>query len=155
MKRTDITAVFPEATDEQIKALMDIHGADLNAAKGNYNEIKGQLEAANATIAELQASTAVEDLAKMTEHAKSLQTELDTMKAAETVRTLREKVASETGVPVKLLTAQTEEECTAQAASILAFAKPGKYPTVPDGGEVTHTAQRSTRDLFAEWMNQQ
>lgn len=155
MKRSDITAVFPEATDEQIKTLMDIHGADLNLAKGNVNEIKEQLEQAQATIAELQSSTAVDDLAKMTEHAKALQTELDTMKAAETVRTLREKVSAETGVPMKLLTAETEEECTAQAASILAFAKPGKYPSVPDGGEVTQLENRSTRDLFADWISKQ
>ena len=33
MKRTDITALFPDATAEQIQQLMDLNGQDINNAR--------------------------------------------------------------------------------------------------------------------------
>lgn len=33
MKRTDITELFPEATKEQVNAILNLNGADINSAK--------------------------------------------------------------------------------------------------------------------------
>ena len=51
MKRTDITSLFPEATDEQIKALMDINGNDINNAKKGVEELQVSLKDAQAKLA--------------------------------------------------------------------------------------------------------
>lgn len=88
------------------------------------------------------------------EQVKSLQAELDGMKAAEALRTMREKVSKETGIPSSLLTEETEEACTAQAEAIKAFAKP-TYPTVRDGGEVVNIGKPTTKQQFADWFNQE
>lgn len=105
--------------------------------------IEGRLSrASEAAKAELQ---------KMTEKAEKLQKELYDMKEADSIRTMRDKVAGETGVPVNLLTEATEEACRKQAEAIREYATP-KYPTVKDGGEATVEAKGSTREQFAAWM---
>ena len=68
---------------------------------------------------------------------------------------MREKVAKDTGIPVNLLTGDSEDACKEQAKNILEFSKPAGYPNVKDGGEVRPTANRTTRDSFAEWFNNQ
>lgn len=93
------------------------------------------------------------ELQKATERATELQSELDALKNAEKVRVMREKVAHDTGVPVNLLTADSEDACKEQAKEILEFSKPSGYPSVRDGGEARTTAKRDTRDSFAEWFN--
>lgn len=96
------------------------------------------------------------ELQKANEKAAALQSELDALKSAETLRTMREKISKETGVPMSLLTATTEEDCTAQAKAIMEFAKPGAYPAVKDGGEARSGARKqSTREQFAEWFGKQ
>ena len=93
------------------------------------------------------------ELQKAIERGDALQNELNSMKAANTVRDMREKVAEETGVPAYLLTATTEEECAEQAKAILEYANPKGYPNVRDGGEVQRTGKPTTRQQFAEWAN--
>lgn len=149
MKRTDITGLFPEATDEQVKTLMDINGADINNAKKDYETLQQRLDDAAAKLAE--AKNGADALKAAQDEAASYKTELDSMKQAEATRLMREKVASEAGIPVKLLTSDNEEECVAQAKAISEFAN--KYPSVPDGGEVTPTQKKTTRDQFADWFN--
>lgn len=149
MKRTDITELFPEATDEQIKKLMDLNGADINAAKKGVTDLQAQLTAAQAEVQKLQTGGASDELQKTV---AALQTELDGMKQAESLRLMREKVAKEKDVPTSLLTGETEEACTQQADSILAFAKNQGYPKIPDGGEPSHTGTApETREIFAKW----
>lgn len=95
------------------------------------------------------------ELQKAIESRDALQTELDALKNANSIRDIRLKVASETGVPVHLLTAETEEDCKEQANSILDFKTPRNYPFVRDGGEIqTPVGKKSTRDQFAEWSEQ-
>lgn len=78
------------------------------------------------------------ELQKATEKAEKLEAELTSLKNAESLRKIKEKVATETGVPAGLLTAETEEACTEQANAILAFAQPKTgYPNLKDSGEVT------------------
>lgn len=93
------------------------------------------------------------EIQKMTEKAERLQKELDEIKQAENIREIRSKVAKETGIPENLLTGSTEEDCTAQAEAIKAFAKPA-YPTLRDAGEATGAVSGgSTAAQFAEWFN--
>ena len=152
MKREDITGIFPDATAEQINSLMGINGNDINRAKGNYEELQSQLTAANQQIETLQASAG--ELETERQKSQAFETELNSLKAANAIRDMREKVSTETGVPVSLLTMDTEEACKSQAEGILNFSKP-TYPKVTDGGEVSGTMNKSTRQQFADWFNQQ
>lgn len=152
MQRTDITALFPEATKEQIDKLMDINGNDINKAKGDADGLRSSLSAAQTELAALKAKPGESDLARQL---KAVSDELASLKQANTLRELREKVSKATGVPASLLTAETEEACTSQAQAIKAFSesKPGAYPQVKDGGEVRPGGSTATRDQFAEYFN--
>ena len=152
MKRTDITSLFPEATDDQINALMSINGNDINNAKKGIEELQVSLKDAQAKLASVDTDNKA--LQEAIDRANGLQSELDSMKAAEEIRNTREEVARSIGVPAHLLTADTKEACEAQAQSILEFARPSKYPSVPDGGEPIGNPQKATRDQFAEYFNQ-
>ena len=152
MKRTDISEIFPEATKEQIDKLMGINGADINSAKGDLDAIKGQLTAAQTELQKLKEKGGKpDDLKEAKEAINKLQTELNGMKQAESLRQMRDKVAADKKIPVNLLTGETEEACAAQADSILAFAKSNGYPAIPDGGEIHNTPAPKARDKFAEW----
>lgn len=120
------------------------------AKYADYDDLKAKA----AKLDEIEEANKSE-LQKATERAENLQKELDGMKQAEAIRTMRDAVAKETGVPADLLTGGTEEECKAQAEAIKAYAKPGKYPKVPDGGEPQNHKGATTRDQFAEWLNSQ
>lgn len=141
MKRTDITDLWPEAPKEAIDKLMAINGADVNASKAEIEDLKQKLAAA-ANSDELQ---------KAQQQAAQLQQELDAMKAAETIRLTREKVAGEKKVPAHLLTGDTEEACAKQADEILAFAQPSGYPQIRDGGDPRNPPAPTTRQKFADW----
>ena len=148
MKRTDITDLFPEAPKEAIDKLMDINGADVNAAKSEIDSLRQQL-------AEAQNNQGGEELKKAQQQISQLQKELDSMKAAETIRLTREKVAGEKKVPAHLLTGETEEACASQADQILAFAAQSKaYPSLPDGGEPAKPTAATPRKKFEEWLKQ-
>lgn len=99
------------------------------------------------------------ELQKATERAEALQKQLDDLTKSNEVREIRDKVATLTGVPTSLLSAETEEECTIQAEAILAFAqKPAaNYPSVKDGGEVANipSTNKSNGQLFGDWLNSQ
>lgn len=151
MKRTDITELFPEATKEQIDRLLDLNGADIARAKGDLEAVRGQLATAQSEIQTLKAKPAGDDSAAKI---KALEDELNGMKAANTLRDLREKVSKDTGVPASLLTAETEEACKDQAEAIKAYAKPQGYPSFRDGGEVHPSGASATRDKFADWFNE-
>ena len=151
MKRTDITGLFPDATTEQIKALMDINGADINSAKAGLTDLQTQLADANATIEQLRANAA--NVEELTTKATSLETELNALKASNAIRDMRDKVSKATGVPASLLTGETEEDCTAQARGIVDFAKPSAYPVIRDGGEVSATQKATPKDAFVDWFN--
>lgn len=112
---------------------------ELNEKAGKYDE-----------LLEAQKS----ELQKVIEERDSLAAEIGNMKAAETIREMRETIAQETGVPVGLLTAMTEEDCKAQAVAILEYAKPKGYPQVRDGGEVVNVGKKTTRQQFADWANE-
>ena len=119
------------------------------AKYADYDDLKAKAEKYD----ELDEANKSE-LQKAVERGNALQTELDALKSANAIRDIRSQVAEETGVPVSLLTADTEEGCKAQAQAILEYAKPNSYPAVRDGGEVTRNIGKpTTRQQFAEWMD--
>lgn len=120
------------------------------AKYADYDDIKAKA----AKFDELEEASKSE-LQKAIEDRDALKTELDAIKSANALRDIRSKVATETGVPINLLTADTEEACRTQAEAILGFAKPTGYPNVRDGGEVTKVGKATTRQQFSEWFNSQ
>lgn len=101
-----------------------------------------------------QVEASKSDLQKATERADSLQAELDAIKSANELKSMREEVAKAKGVPVTLLTGTDPDECEAQADALLKWAKPNGYPKVPDGGDPIGHAKKTTREMFAEWFNE-
>lgn len=92
------------------------------------------------------------ELQKATERAEGLQARLDALTKANEIREIRERVATETGVPAYLLTGDTEDVCRKLAEGINAFrdgaVKPRVAPVVKDGGE-THTPTLTKADILA------
>ena len=44
MKREEIKAIFPDATDEQLKSVMDLNGADVEKAKSKATALEAELK---------------------------------------------------------------------------------------------------------------
>lgn len=65
MKREDIKKFFPDATEEQLKGLLDINTADIGKAKGELEAVKVDLEKANGTLREYE--TTIADMKKSAE----------------------------------------------------------------------------------------
>lgn len=65
MKREDIKKFFPDATEEQLKGLLDINTADIGKAKGEFEAVKTDLEKANGTLKEYE--TTIADMKKSAE----------------------------------------------------------------------------------------
>lgn len=146
MKREDITALFPEATKEQLDKLMAINGQDIQHAKSGADDLQTKLTAANAELEKLKKSS--EELERL----KGVEAELNTLKAANTLREMREKVSEATGVPVKLLTGDTEEDCTAWAKSLKEYTQSAANLPIPNGGEPSGSGGGpSTAEQFATW----
>ena len=64
-KREDIKKIFPDATEEQLKGLLDINTADIGKAKGELEAVKADLEKANGTLREYE--TTIADMKKSAE----------------------------------------------------------------------------------------
>lgn len=135
-------------TQEEVNAIVGKRLAEEKGKYSDYDEIKAKAakfdEAEEANKTELQ---------KAIERANNFEAELQGMKKAEEIRQMKEKIATETGIPANLINGTTEEECKAQAEAIKAFATPSGYPRVKDGGE-THTPHGGNAKAdFAEFMN--
>ena len=50
MKREDLKKIIDGITDEQLKAILDLNGADINKTKGEFDTLKGEFDAAKETI---------------------------------------------------------------------------------------------------------
>ena len=97
------------------------------------------------------------ELQKATEKAEALQRELDQLKNATKLQSIRESVAKDTGVPAELLTGEDEAACKAQAEAILKFAKPKSYPGTKNNskssspsGESDAAMRELARQLFGK-----
>ena len=65
MKREDIKKYFPDATEEQMKELLDINSADIGKAKGDAKKLEEDLAAARESLKSYE--TTVADLKKAAE----------------------------------------------------------------------------------------
>lgn len=135
-------------TQDEVNAIVVKRLAQEKAKYEDYEAIKAKA----AEFDKLEEANKSE-LQKASEKVAALEAQLETMKKSEEVRAIRDKVSQETGVPVALLTGDTEESCNEQASAIKAYATP-TYPSVKDAGEVTNTSKADTRTQFANWMNQ-
>lgn len=135
-------------TQDEVNSIVTKRLAQEKAKYEDYEAIKAKaaeydkLEEANKS-----------ELQKASEKVAALEAQLDSIKRIEEIRAIREKVAEETQIPVKLLTADTEEACIEQATAIKAYATPG-YPSVKDAGEITGASKADTRTQFADWATQ-
>lgn len=93
MKREEIKSIFPDATDEQLKAIMDLNGGEVEKNKKLEAELKGtktQLESLNTEFETLKAANA--DSAEWKSKFEALQAENEEKaKKAEADRILKEK----------------------------------------------------------------
>lgn len=138
-------------TQDEVNAIV---GKRLAEEKGKFADYDVLKEKA-AKFDEAQEAQKTE-LQKAMEAAESYKTELEELKKRDELRSIREKVAAETGVPVSLLTSTTEEDCKAQAEAILAFKQPAAYPSIKDGGEAKHASAPATpEEQFKEWFEAQ
>ena len=93
------------------------------------------------------------ELQKAQEEAEALKKKLNEMETASALRAMREKKKNKKGVPIDLLTGETEEACNTQADGILKFASAQGYPVVRDNGEPSKMSKPSTREQFKEFMD--
>lgn len=135
-------------TQEEVNAIV---GKRLAEEKGKFSDYE-DLKAKAMRLDEIEEANKSE-LQKATERANNLEAELNGIKKAEEVRLMRENVAKETGVPSSLLNGDTEDACKAQAEAIKAYAQPGSYPKVKDGGEVPQNTNGSAKQQFADYMS--
>ena len=142
----NVTRTF---TQEELDSIIANRLKKESAKYSDYEELKKK-----ASEFEKIEEAKKTELQKATEKADALQKELDAINKANEVRTVREKVANEKGIPSNLLTGDTEEACIEQADNILAFVNSGQsYPSIKDGGEVLNTnKKKSEADLFADWF---
>lgn len=136
-------------TQDEVNAIIGKRLAEDRAKYADYETLKEK--AAKFDQAEEAAKS---DLQKATERADDLQNKLNEMIQADKLRQIRDKVSRETGVPVTLLSGDTEETCAEQAKAILAFSQqtPTGYPQVKDTGEIINVGGGKTRDQFKTWF---
>jgi len=84
MTREDIRKAFPEATDEQVKGLLDIHSADIGRAKGDAGKLQAELKAAQEALG--AANATIQELEKAKGDVAAMQKQLDDYRAADEAR---------------------------------------------------------------------
>lgn len=124
----------------------------LKREREKYSDYDAMREKA-AKLDEIEEASKSE-LQKATERAEKLESELTQLKHANEIREIRERVATETGVPASLLSGETEDVCAEQAKAIMEFKSTSGYPAVKDAGELQNTIKGTTRQQFAEWANE-
>ncbi len=88
-----------------------------------------------------------DDLKAKAQQFDTTKAELDALNAANAQRDMKARVSAATGVPVELLTGDTEEACTAQAQAALKFAKKDLgYPVLRDGGAIPYERMPGFKD---------
>lgn len=147
----EVTTNEPERTFTQaeVDAIVGDRLKRDRAKYADYDDLKAKADKFD-EITEANKS----ELQKAVELNQTLQAELESIKTEKALQEMRSKVSEETGVPANLLNGTSEEECQAQAKSILEFKKPKTYPNVRDAGEVQKVGKPTTRQQFAEWVDQ-
>ena len=106
----------------------------LGREREKYQDYAALKEKAEKYDAEQEAGKT--EIQKATERIAALQAQVDAYTKADNLRSIRDKVSKETGVPANLLYGEDEDGCKAQAEAILAYAKPQTGGTaIRDGGD--------------------
>lgn len=92
MTREDIRKIFEGATDDQIKALLDINTSDIGKAKKDYSDLETKLKTAQDDLKTVQGTIA--ELEKSKDDVAALQKTIEDYKAAEAQRIEAEKAAA-------------------------------------------------------------
>ena len=152
-QETTNTAAEPERTFTQAE-VDAIIGDRLKREREKYADFDVLKEKAAKYDAAVESEKT--ELQKATELAESYKSQLDALKKAESVRQIRDKVATEKGIPASLLTADTEDACVAQADALIAWHRPEAqpYPVVKDAGEVRNIGGGENRDQFENWFKE-
>ena len=137
-------------TQEEVNKMMETRVYKERQRFADYEELKEKAQ----KFDEMNGSYN-EELLKERQRADELQSQLDALNEQNAIRSTKEKVSSETGVPANLLTGNDEDTCRAQAEAIKAYAGAHAYPTVKDGGEASKAQASSTADQFADWFKKQ
>lgn len=148
------TETTAEAQTERTFTQAELDGIVAERLKRERAKYEGfeDFKAKAAKLDEIEEANKSE-LQKATDRASALESELNALKKEAEVRTIRDKVSADTGVPATLLTADTAEGCEAQAKAILDFKGVNTYPVVKDGGEVHQMPGLSAKDAFKEWAS--
>lgn len=137
-------------TQEEVDKMVETRVYKERKRFADYDELKEKAQ----KFDEMNGSTN-EELLRERQRADELQSQLDALNEQNAIRSTREQVSSETGVPANLLTGNDADTCRAQAEAIKAYAGAHAYPTVKDGGEASKAQASSTADQFADWFKKQ
>lgn len=137
-------------SQEEVNAIV---GERLSREREKYSDYE-DLKAKADKLAELENASKSE-LEKAVEKATALENELNSLKNANEIRCIRDKVAEEKGIPSDLLNGNTLEECQAQADKLLSFKNSHSgYPSVKDGGENNNVNKGTAQEQFTDWFNE-
>lgn len=140
-------------TQAEVDSIVGERLARERAKYPDYEELKNK-----AAEYDKQQDENKSELQKAQDQAKKLQEELNGFKKQEKIRTVREQVSKDTGVPVELLSGEDEESCKAQAQAALKFAKGNKYPGIREGrhegGRGRSTSSDPTEEDYREMAGQ-
>ena len=136
--------------DAAIDAIMAEYGKDVNPLKDALSAMTGERDNLKA---KLDAAAPWEE--KYNTETAALRGQVAELQKTVAVRDARDKAAKETGVPVDLITGETEDACMAQAKALASWrGETPKYPSVPDSGETARVTGGTTRDQFSDWFTQ-
>ena len=93
MKREELKKIIEGITDEQLKTILDINGADIEKAKEDYKTVKADLETANKTIADLKDK--ISNLEASSESAEEYKKQLEELKKGIEEKEKADKAAKE------------------------------------------------------------
>lgn len=128
-------------TQEELNSIVGERVAKVKSKYSDYDDLK-------------QKAEMVETLQEENKKISELQKQLDEANKTNTIRTIKDKVSEETGVPQNLLVGETEESMRTHAEGILNFInKKGGYPKVSDKGEVV-TPKKATKDSILSIKNE-
>ena len=146
MKRDDVRKVFPEATDEQIDAILNGIGAELNPLKAQLEDATGRLGEATSSLASLKASEAT--LKAQLEEANG---RLQQGMSAEELLAAREKAAEEREREFTLKSNGLEAKSMFVEAGFSAEDIEAVLPlVVSEDGDATKSAAKALIDLDAK-----
>lgn len=130
-----------EQFDEMVKER--IERAKRSAVPEDYEDLKAKA----AKLEELEEKGKTE-LQKAQEAAATAQRELESMRARAQRADLAQKIAQEKGVPVSLITGETQEDMERSADALIAWKTPAPAPKVKTPGAHDNSKQTGAADGY-------